>query len=610
MKLKKQKAAGSKEKIYFPRNFSPLQANFHIKFYYNAGIALFLVLLFMVNLSQALGAPNAGTILQEQRELQHERYDEGDIKDRDTPEASNKFKPSDVTVTVKKFVLEGEITVFTKAYLQKRLTPYIGKTLTIKELYAALSEIDNVYKKNGYFVVRVFFPKQDVSEGIIIIKIIEGKVDDSENGVSLKNETKQIKKKYALQIVKKIIRQGSVINKGNLERAILVLSDMPGIKAAASLQQGEKENSTRVIIETTESGRYNPHVAVDNSGSRYTGIYKTTAGVDVRGLSGYGDELKAIYTHSYGAGGLKYLSLEYSSAILYSGLRGGVKSYNLEYELGKEFESLNLTGSADNYAAYISYPLHRSMATSLFVKGSYDIVNLEDKSSGITTSKKSLKIFKASLYGNHSDQLLNGGYSSVNVTISKGDNNIKDKNVLAQDQAATGARSNGSFSKISFSASRVQKGSDRLFMTAALSGQYAGSNLDSSEKLQLGGAHGVRAYPAGEGSGDHGLKATFEGSYLITSSSRIGDVRAIGFYDWGRIKQYKDSYSIPLDAPLSYNLSGWGLGLKFGKSHEFDGAVTIATKTGTNPGADPLTGNDSDGSSSKTRIWFSFHHRF
>lgn len=573
-------------------------------------IAVCFILLLMMYQPHVFAAPDAGSILQEQRELeQPEKFNENYIKNPGTDDEPKKHKPSEVKVTVKEFILEGEITIFKKEYLLTLIKSYLGKSLTVDELYESLEIIDNAYKKKGYFVVKVFFPKQDVSEGTIIIKIIEGKVDDSENGISLAGEYQRTKKDYVLQIVKKALKSGSVIKKENLERAALILSDMPGITASTNLQPGLKENSTRVIVEVEEGKRYNTNVAVNNLGNRYTGTYKAVAGIDVRGISGYGDELKATYKNTFGAGDLKYLSLQYSSAILYSGLRGGVKSYRLKYRLGEEFESLNLKGSANNYSIYVNYPIYRTVRTNLSVNGTYDFINLEDKSNGIVVSKKSLKVFRTSISGNHSDELLKGGYSSANLVLSLGSNDIKNEDSLAQDQSITGVKSNGSFSKVSFSAFRIQKGSHRFFLLASVLGQYASSNLDSSEKLQLGGANGVRAYSSGEGSGDHGVRATLEGSYLVARKNRLGEVRVIGFYDWGRVRQYKDSYFIPLNTPLSYNLSGWGGGLKFSKADNFDAYLTVARKMGANPGADPITGNDSDGTQSKTKIWFSLQVR-
>lgn len=569
-----------------------------------------ILLLIVFNLYAAPGQPDAGSILQEQRvPLKVQKLTEQDLLKPEKLKERKEPKASDISVVVKEFILDGNITIFSKDDIQKALKPYIGKKLNVGQLYGALNLIDDMYKKNGNVVVKIFFPKQDITDGLIIIKVIEGKIDDSEDSISISGKDLRINQEYVIKIVKNIVEPGSVLNKKNLERAILIISDMPGIKAATTLKKGTRKDSTKVILETTEGNLYNPYVTFDNTGSGYTGYYKGVVAIDIKDISGYGDEFQAKYTSSSGAGDLQFLSLAYSSSVLYSGLRAGVKTDILSYELGKEFKSLNLEGSSSNYSVYLTYPICRSTQTNITTKLSYDASNLEDKASGVTTSKKSLDVISASVLANHSDQVLTGGYSYGEITYVRGNNNIKDLTTYTIDQAATGARTDGDFQKVSFNASRIQRGSDKMFIVGSLSGQYSFSNLDSSQKFQLGGAYGVRAYPSGEGSGDHALKATLEARYNLTTS-RIGTVKLIGFYDWGRVQQYKNAYSIPLSTPLAYNLSGCGTGLNFSKANDFDGSLAIAMKIGSNPGANATTGNDSDGTKFNSRVWFTLRKFF
>jgi hypothetical protein len=54
-------------------------------------------------------------------------------------------------------------------------------------------------------------------------------------------------------------------------------------------------------------------------------------------------------------------------------------------------------------------------------------------------------------------------------------------------------------------------------MAVKLRGQWADTNLTSSEKFSLGGNDAVRAYPTGEAPGDRGWLATAELRYAFTS---------------------------------------------------------------------------------------------
>ena len=400
------------------------------------------------------------------------------------------------------------------------------------------------------------------------------------------------------------------MTKKELERAILLISDLPGIKATANLEKGLQQGFTKVIFETTEGKLVNPNVSFENSGSRYTGIYKASIGIDFKNLSSYGDELKTKYTKSFGDGDLNLLSLAYEAPILYSGLKAGVSTSFLNYELGEQFESLEAEGNSASYSLYLSYPIVRTTKTNLYFKTVWDKSYMSDKQQSSQTDKKSLSALRTGFITNHSDKFLKGGYTYFDLMYHAGKNQIKNSSSYTSDQSSSGAKTHGNFEKVSFNLSRIQRGSEKFFITLTSAGQYSYDNLDSSEKLQLGGAYGVRAYPSGEGSGDNGIKVSIEGKYILASATDVGDIRAIGFFDWGRIKQYKNRGAIPLSSPNTYNLSGWGIGLNFGKPNDFDFTITYAQKNGTNPAADPTTGNDSDGSNKDDRVWFSMKKHF
>ena len=64
------------------------------------------------------------------------------------------------------------------------------------------------------------------------------------------------------------------------------------------------------------------------------------------------------------------------------------------------------------------------------------------------------------------------------------------------------AGTQGRLHKLNPSLVRLQSLTDRLSLYTQLQGQWADGNLDSSEKIRLDGAYGLRAYAQGEASGD------------------------------------------------------------------------------------------------------------
>ncbi len=84
-------------------------------------------------------------------------------------------------------------------------------------------------------------------------------------------------------------------------------------------------------------------------------------------------------------------------------------------------------------------------------------------------------------------------------------------------------------------------------------GQWAGKNLDSSEKFVLGGAYGIRAYPQGEAAGDEGWLATAELRHRLSRYLQWSL-----FYDAGGIDINRKPFAAGAN---SRHLSGYGIGL-------------------------------------------------
>ncbi len=124
-------------------------------------------------------------------------------------------------------------------------------------------------------------------------------------------------------------------------------------------------------------------------------------------------------------------------------------------------------------------------------------------------------------------------------------------------------------------------------MLLKLSGQKAGSNLDSSEHIYLGGAHGVRAYPQGEASGDEGLLGTMELRY----HTPVKGLTLSTYFDAGHVEITKSG------SDGNMTLKGWGLGLSYTRPGDWFARFDYARRIG----GDELMSRDA---ASRQRMWF------
>ncbi len=208
----------------------------------------------------------------------------------------------------------------------------------------------------------------------------------------------------------------------------------------------------------------------------------------------------------------------------------------MDYDLAKDFGDLDAHGNARIASAYAIQPLIRSRDFSLFAQLQFDDKRLKDDIDLFDSkSDKRSRVVTAALNGNSRDSLLGGGLNSFSLAFSQGSLNIDGPLEKLIDDASAGTQ--GHFNKLNPSLVRLQRLSDKFSLYTQVQGQWSDANLDSSEKLSLGGAYGVRAYPQGEASGDQGWLANVELRYALTPAWQFST-----FVDHGEVRLNKDTW--------------------------------------------------------------------
>jgi hemolysin activation/secretion protein len=125
----------------------------------------------------------------------------------------------------------------------------------------------------------------------------------------------------------------------------------------------------------------------------------------------------------------------------------------------------------------------------------------------------------------------------------------------------------------------------------AFSGQWADGNLDSAEKMNIGGPYTVRAYEMGAISADTGHLETIEFRHdlFLTPNSQW---QAVGFIDSAHVTINRTTW---VSGVNSATLSGVGAGLDWTGPHQWHARVYVATPIGPTP---VLVG-----STTSTRVW-------
>lgn len=529
-------------------------------------------------------------------------------------------KEGEVRFTVNRYELEG-VKILPEAEVQAVLQAWVGKPVTFADLQNACDAIQDLYRKKGY-TVQAILPPQKIANGVVKIIVTEAKL--GKVTVETPQGPTRFNKERAAEYITYANPVGDTLNMQNLERAIVILNETPGVMVSSQLEQGEKDGEVDVRLQLTQPSALQGRVEANNYGSRTTGANQGVFALMLNNPMGYGD---SISLNGIASEGSQYVQGAYSMPVSPNGLRLGLAATYLNYKNVSNYTYNGGTGDAWTTGVSAAYPLVRSQGANLNGSVNYDIKSYNNRNSvtNTLTSAYNINNLSTGLSGNFIDNFGYGAVNSGSVTLILGHLDI-----LGINQNAYQGSSNNyamypipgsnpliyqpitpsNFFKTTFSANRTQElaedGATNLY--AAISGQFASVNLNSAEQFYLGGPYGVRAYPVAQSGGSQGGLFTMELRHKLQEKFTVST-----FFDAGVVQQYKNMYPNwqgSTHANNTYSLMGAGLGVRW----DYEGwniAGTVAWKVGQNP----LYNNsgqavNTDGTTTQPRGWITGSYNF
>lgn len=467
-------------------------------------------------------------------------------------ENGKKIRVENIRVTGQNVLSSAELAAIYQDKLQQELT--------LTELNQIAMKITNHFKERGYLVAQAYLPPQEINQGSVEIAVLIGQYGE----IILKNHSSVSDRAIKQQLA--ALRPGANINNKDLERAILLAGDLTGITAKVTLTPGKQTGVADCIVETTnQAGNIHGSISVNNWGNRFIGSVQSMSNYHVMNPSRSGDDLSLNVTSA--GSDISLAGASYRLA-LGEGLTFNTGYSQVRYWLGEDFAYLNAHGTAYTKHADLTWAMQRSRTSNLNVQLGYDYKtfhDLTDSSGGVIDKSSHATMLGVS--GDSHDTVGGGGVNAYTLQWYHGGLTAQSNTTLPPI---------GSWNKTAYSLFRQQTLKNRLVLQTALSGQWASTNLDSSERFSLGGANGVRAYPANEASGDEAWLFSGELHWIIPLPEKKHMLQLIGFYDTGVSHIAKDSTA----SDNRRALSGAGLGVIWGLPGDYSVKVNYAWKLG------------------------------
>ena len=504
-------------------------------------------------------------------------------------------EPQMAAQTQASFVLKGVqfdgATGVPESELQAAVADKIGQDVTFADLEQLAARAVAVYQKHGFGLVQAFVPVQEVVDGVVRITISEGVLGNVSIDVAENAPVQQDRVAKTLAI----LEPGKPLNGREYERAMLLLSDLPGIKPQSAISAGAASGTTDLAVQVAERDRFQYGLELDNYGTRDSGRHRITGSMRWASPFERGDNLDLRVMLAQGMH-TAFGRLSYETPVGYRGLRIGGGLARVQYELGGPFAALEPTGTGNVADLSFSYPIIRQRSTNLFIRGVLDNKDLTDRFEAVGfETRKRIRGAGIGMSFEHRDRFLGGGYTSANGLLYRGDLDIKDATSEAFDDPPFGYDTEGGFGKFTLQLARLQYVAPKLSLFLGTGMQRASKNLDAYEKLSLGGPKAVRAYATGEVLVDDGWMATLELRYGLRP-----DTTLFAFYDAAHGDFFHDPR--PFDTVTDRSLRGYGLGLNWSKPGKVSVNFSIAWR-GTEPGI-------TDGGDRNPRLFWSIQKAF
>jgi hemolysin activation/secretion protein len=498
-------------------------------------------------------------------------------------------------ITVHRFVVEGA-TLVPEEELQARLAPWRDRPASLGELQAAVEALADAYRKRGWFA-RAQIPPQDATDGTLRIRIIEGRFGRLRSTAAPGTRT-HVPAVEAL--VGQSLRPGEPYSQDALERGLLLANDLPGVQVDGVLQAGEATGTSDLELRIADQPLLSGYVGANNAGSRATGRAQANAQLALDNPGGRGDQATLGLLASED---LRYAALGYSFPLGSDGLRARFGLGALDYRLGDSFAALDARGRSRTATAALAYPVLRTGIDSMWVSAEAGDARYKDESLGVALRDRHVTTLPFTAWGEHGDALGGGGFNTWRIAVVPG----KVRLGVDAPADAAGPRTAGRSVRVPFELKRDQRVGDAGYLRVRLAGQWADSNLDSSQKFGLGGPYGVRAFPGEDGQGDAGVLLQVEWHRALAPA-----FDGFVFGDGGHIRQHVDpwpGWDTRNTGRNAYGLAAAGLGLTWSPSASLQANLTIAWPLGGNPHSG-VPDKNQDGSSIGPRGWIALAYRF
>lgn len=447
-------------------------------------------------------------------------------------------------------------TLLTPTAVNAAVAPFTGKDRNFDDIQHALEALQARYHAQGYKVVTVKLPEQEINSGVVLLKVVQKKIGRViVNGNTVFDEANIRRSLPAL-------REGESPNLHKVSAGIQLANESPAKKITMKLQSGERDDEVNAKLDVLDERAWKLSLTLDNTGTASTGKTHASLLLQHANLFGLDHVASMQYTTTiekpsqvavYGAGYHIPLYALGDSIDLY-GSYSNVDSGTVAAGLvnltvsgkgttfgGRYNQALDKQG---DYETKLQYGIdHKAFKNSVLYSG-------QNFGNNVTVHPLSVTYL-----GN-----LPLDHGEANMSLTLAHNIPGGSHGRAEDfeRARSGAKADYTVLRFAGAYSRTVQ-QDWLLRLIA-NGQYSSAALIPGEQFGAGGAASVRGFSEREVSNDSGLLVNVELYTPNLCAARAGwQCRLLTFYDGAYTKR---NQALPGEMKSTV-IGGAGVGLRW-----------------------------------------------
>lgn len=452
-------------------------------------------------------------------------------------------------ITIRTIKVEGN-TLLSASTVRRLVSTFEGKCLTLGQINEILQRITNAYTERGYVTSRAVLGPQDLSGGELVVRIIEGTVEE----ISLSPES-TMQPRQLLSIFPWV--KGDTLNLRDIEQGLDQLNRLPSNAATMRIEPGEGPGASRVVINNVQSRTWRAVAGYDNYGQETTGIPQYTLGLEKDNFLGCNDQLMLYWTSSVPPvheafennwdGASKSISLLFSIPWGYWLFSGSYSYFDYNSQLYGMNQTYTNAGHTSALKLNLDRVIWRDSASKLSLGGYFHYRDVENSIEDVVLLGSSYRLSTAALTASYVRRML-GGVLSLQVERAWGLPMMSRE--LPGPVSETVPHIN--FDKWAGTLNwylPINVGEQKFSWSLTAQGQMSEQTLFGSERMYLGSVYTVRGFRGTPLGGDTGgymrneLAWSLPQSWWAWMSPQVNNIQLFGGWDWGGIvHDAKDPY--------------------------------------------------------------------